>query len=95
MPDFQFMGEMGPVADLSTFPPTMVDPMQMFGQDSNQLLTMDSILGDGTFWDNVLVPGKDAGDDARCCFVHMIPQVTRVPWRVSAVVLCTVPMALV
>ncbi|KAH7107577.1 fungal-specific transcription factor domain-containing protein [Auriculariales sp. MPI-PUGE-AT-0066] len=57
IPEFQFSGEMGPVADLSTFPPTMVDSLHNFGEEANQLLTMDSILGDSSFWDNVLVPG--------------------------------------
>ncbi|KDQ61237.1 hypothetical protein JAAARDRAFT_173841 [Jaapia argillacea MUCL 33604] len=50
--DFQFESEMGPVADMSTFPPTMVShPSEGAG-----MLSMDSILHGG-FWDNVLVPG--------------------------------------
>jgi hypothetical protein len=52
--DYQFESEMGPVADMSTFPPTMgavpSDP-HMGG------LKMDSILSNA-FWDSVLVPGK-------------------------------------
>jgi len=46
--------EMGPVADISTFPPTMVpNPPQL---DMN-VLSMDNILS-ADFWDNVLVPGS-------------------------------------
>jgi len=52
--DFQFGSEMGPVADISTFPPTMA-PSQS-GDDGNGMLSIDSILSTG-FWDNVLVPG--------------------------------------
>ncbi|KAI0062372.1 hypothetical protein BV25DRAFT_1804016 [Artomyces pyxidatus] len=52
--EFQFASEMGPVADISTFPPTMAasrpDDLSM------GMLSMDSILSSG-FWDNVLVPG--------------------------------------
>lgn len=48
---YAFSGEMGPVADMSTFPPTMAP--HPAGQD---MLSMDSILAAG-FWDNVLVPG--------------------------------------
>lgn len=51
--EFQFASEMGPVADISTFPPTMV-PAQ---PDDMGMLSMDSILSGG-FWDNVLVPGE-------------------------------------
>ncbi|KAI9510279.1 fungal-specific transcription factor domain-containing protein [Russula earlei] len=50
--EFQFASEMGPVADMSTFPPTMATAQQ----DDLGLLSMDSILSGG-FWDNVLVPG--------------------------------------
>ncbi|GJE87047.1 Zn(II)2Cys6 transcription factor [Phanerochaete sordida] len=50
--DFNFESEMGPVADMSTFPPTMAPPSEGdFG-----MLTMDSILS-ASFWDSVLVPG--------------------------------------
>jgi hypothetical protein len=51
--DFRFDGEMGPVADMSTFPPTMATPTD----DPMGMLSMDSIFSQG-FWDNVLVPGK-------------------------------------
>ncbi|KAI0345094.1 hypothetical protein BDW22DRAFT_1405901 [Trametopsis cervina] len=50
--EFQFDGEMGPVADISTFPPTMA-PLP---DDHLGMLTMDSILS-ASFWDSVLVPG--------------------------------------
>ena len=52
--EFQFASEMGPVADMSTFPPTMA---ATHPSDSLGLLSMDSILSGG-FWDNVLVPGE-------------------------------------
>ncbi|GLB34598.1 putative fungal specific transcription factor [Lyophyllum shimeji] len=56
--DFQFEGEMGPVADMSTFPPTMApNPTE----DNMGSLTMDSILSSG-FWDSVLVPGYNSMD---------------------------------
>jgi hypothetical protein len=51
--EFHFASEMGPVADMSTFPPTMA---AAHPSDSLGLLSMDSILSGG-FWDNVLVPG--------------------------------------
>ncbi|KAF5339491.1 hypothetical protein D9757_014701 [Collybiopsis confluens] len=52
--EFGFEGEMGPVADMSTFPPTnvMEDPTAYGGNG----MTMDSILS-SNFWDSVLVPG--------------------------------------
>lgn len=52
--EFQFDSEMGPVADISTFPPTMAahpDDGIM-----NGMMSMDSILSNN-FWDSVLVPG--------------------------------------
>ncbi|KAI0306674.1 fungal-specific transcription factor domain-containing protein [Multifurca ochricompacta] len=52
--EFQFASEMGPVADMSTFPPTMAAIQPDDG--SLGMLSMDSILSGG-FWDNVLVPG--------------------------------------
>jgi hypothetical protein len=52
--DFQFASEMGPVADMSTFPPTMASSRPE--DDAMGMLSMDSILSGG-FWDNVLVPG--------------------------------------
>ena len=52
--DFQFDSEMGPVADISTFPPTMAP----YSSDDNMgALTIDHILSSG-FWDSMLVPGK-------------------------------------
>jgi len=51
--EFQFASEMGPVADMSTFPPTMAATQT----DDLGMLSMDSILSGG-FWDNVLVPGE-------------------------------------
>ncbi|EJD53110.1 hypothetical protein AURDEDRAFT_110871 [Auricularia subglabra TFB-10046 SS5] len=51
--DFQFSSEMGPVADLSTFPPTM---MASGADDPTGMMSMDSILSNG-FWDSMLVPG--------------------------------------
>ena len=53
--EFQFASEMGPVADMSTFPPTMAAAQPDDG--SLGLCSMDSILLGG-FWDNVLVPGE-------------------------------------
>lgn len=56
--EFHFNSEMGPVADISTFPPTMapISPPD----DTSGMLSMDSILSNG-FWDSVLVPGSDCG----------------------------------
>lgn len=51
---FQLNSEMGPVADMSTFPPTMA-PTNSHG-DTSGMLSMDSILSTN-FWDSVLVPG--------------------------------------
>ena len=51
--EFHFDSDMGPVADISTFPPTMApNPTE----DHLSMLTMDSILS-SSFWDSVLVPG--------------------------------------
>ncbi|RPD66529.1 hypothetical protein L226DRAFT_454613 [Lentinus tigrinus ALCF2SS1-7] len=50
---FAYTGEMGPVADISTFPPTMA-PSSV---DHMNVLSMDSILS-SEFWDSVLVPGS-------------------------------------
>jgi hypothetical protein len=52
--DFHFESEMGPVADMSTFPPTMATNTS---DDNIGMLSMDSILSSG-FWDSVLVPGE-------------------------------------
>lgn len=54
--EFQFDSEMGPVADISTFPPTMAaNPSNDDGL--NGMMSMDSILSNN-FWDSVLVPGN-------------------------------------
>lgn len=50
--DYQFASEMGPVADMSTFPPTMAVALP---QDDG-LFSMENFLSNG-FWDSVLVPG--------------------------------------
>jgi hypothetical protein len=55
--DFQYASEMGPVVDISTFPPTMAQASAEAG--GMGMLSMDSILSGG-FWDNVLVPGTSA-----------------------------------
>lgn len=62
--DYQFESEMGPVADMSTFPPTMAPNPS---EDTMGSLTMDNILSSG-FWDSVLVPGKRStiGPYPRC-----------------------------
>ncbi|KAJ7772989.1 fungal-specific transcription factor domain-containing protein [Mycena maculata] len=54
--EFQFDSEMGPVADMSTFPPTMAPPPN---EDVIGALTMDNILSTG-FWDSMLVPGYNS-----------------------------------
>ncbi|KAG5653537.1 hypothetical protein H0H81_012478 [Sphagnurus paluster] len=56
--EFQFESEMGPVADMSTFPPTMAPHPT---EDNMGALTMDNILSTG-FWDSVLVPGYNSMD---------------------------------
>lgn len=55
MTEFQFESEMGPVADMSTFPPTMAPNPS---ENTMGSLTMDNILSSG-FWDSVLVPGAN------------------------------------
>ncbi|KAH7889471.1 fungal-specific transcription factor domain-containing protein [Phlebopus sp. FC_14] len=52
MDDFQFASEMGPAADISTFPPTMA----VVPTTDEGMLPMENILSNG-FWDSVLVPG--------------------------------------
>lgn len=46
-------GEMGPVADMSTFPPTMAPNPSL---PDISMMSMDSILS-ADFWDSMLVPG--------------------------------------
>ncbi|KAI1794724.1 fungal-specific transcription factor domain-containing protein [Ganoderma leucocontextum] len=52
--NFSYTGEMGPVMDISTFPPTMAPTPA--GMDMS-MMSMDSILS-SDFWDSVLVPGS-------------------------------------
>jgi hypothetical protein len=52
--EFQFNSEMGPVADITTFPPTMAPYPP---EDSMNALSVENILSSG-FWDSMLVPGK-------------------------------------
>jgi hypothetical protein len=54
--EFQFDSEMGPVADITTFPPTMAPypPEENMG-----VLAVDNILSSG-FWDSMLVPGTSS-----------------------------------
>ena len=54
--EFNLNSEMGPVADMSTFPPTMA-PMPAEDHHTSAGMTMDNILSSG-FWDSMLVPGK-------------------------------------
>ncbi|KAF9557137.1 hypothetical protein CPC08DRAFT_669049 [Agrocybe pediades] len=56
--EFQFDSEMGPVADMSTFPPTMAPNPS---DDNTGVLTMESILSTN-FWDSMLVPGYNNMD---------------------------------
>jgi hypothetical protein len=57
MNEFNFASEMGPVADMSTFPPTMAAPPNPTGDGSMMMgMTMENILSSG-FWDSMLVPG--------------------------------------
>ncbi|KAM6500251.1 Fungal specific transcription factor domain containing protein [Amanita muscaria] len=66
IPEFQFESEMGPVADMSTFPPTMAPlPTE---DTSSAGVTMDNILSNG-FWDNVLIPGYNSMDGITGGFV--------------------------
>ncbi|EPS94764.1 hypothetical protein FOMPIDRAFT_1038716 [Fomitopsis schrenkii] len=50
-------GEMGPVADMSTFPPTMAPNPSL---PDISMMSMDSILS-ADFWDSMLVPGSSNG----------------------------------
>ncbi|THH31123.1 hypothetical protein EUX98_g3075 [Antrodiella citrinella] len=52
--EFQFDSEMGPAADISTFPPIMAPQSQ---DNMNGMMSMDAILST-EFWDSVLVPGE-------------------------------------
>jgi hypothetical protein len=63
--EFQFDSEMGPVADMSTFPPTMAPNPS---EDAMGMLTMENILSSG-FWDSMLVPGYNSMDGLSGGFV--------------------------
>ncbi|KAF9479273.1 hypothetical protein BDN70DRAFT_807308 [Pholiota conissans] len=65
MNEFQFDSEMGPVADMSTFPPTMAPNPS---EDAMGALTMENILSSG-FWDSMLVPGYNSMDGLSGGFV--------------------------
>ncbi|KAJ7811377.1 hypothetical protein B0H14DRAFT_3090616 [Mycena olivaceomarginata] len=60
---------MGPVADMSTFPPTMA-PIP--AEDSLGSLTMDNILSNG-FWDSMLVPGYNTMEGLQRRFSSSAP----------------------
>ncbi|KAF9442203.1 hypothetical protein P691DRAFT_779516 [Macrolepiota fuliginosa MF-IS2] len=68
MNEFHFEGEMGPVADISTFPPTMAPPQSTDGGGVMGGLTMENILSSG-FWDSMLVPGYNSMDGLSGGFV--------------------------
>jgi hypothetical protein len=59
MNEFHFESEMGPAADISTFPPTMAPPLPMDDGATLGGMTMENILSSG-FWDSMLVPGTFA-----------------------------------
>lgn len=64
--EFHFDSEMGPVADMSTFPPTMApNPSE---DALAGALTMENILSSG-FWDSMLVPGYNSMDGLSGGFV--------------------------
>ncbi|KAF5357846.1 hypothetical protein D9756_001242 [Leucocoprinus leucothites] len=67
--EFNFESEMGPVVDMSTFPPTMAAPPNPT-DDGPMMggLTMENILSSG-FWDNMLVPGYNSMDGLSGGFV--------------------------
>lgn len=52
--DFHFTSEMGPVADMSKFPPTMATLPA--SDEGAGMLSMENFFPNG-FWDSVLVPG--------------------------------------
>jgi len=53
--EYQFISEMGPVADISTFPPTMA-PVNQAEDNMGASLTMEDVLS-SVFWDSMVVPG--------------------------------------
>ncbi|KAJ8092554.1 hypothetical protein PM082_006879 [Marasmius tenuissimus] len=68
--EFRMDSEMGPVLDMSTFPPTMASPgpNNPNEETAGSGMTMDSILSSG-FWDSVLVPGYGSMDGLTGGFV--------------------------
>ncbi|EKM82370.1 hypothetical protein AGABI1DRAFT_52492 [Agaricus bisporus var. burnettii JB137-S8] len=62
--EFQFEGEMGPVQDITTFPPTMVPQTGL-----DDALMMENILSSG-FWDSMLPPGYNSMDGISGGFVY-------------------------
>ncbi|KAG7092912.1 hypothetical protein E1B28_009217 [Marasmius oreades] len=69
--EFRMDSEMGPVLDMSTFPPTLASPGLNNTSEDQQPgagMTMDSILSSG-FWDSVLVPGYGSLDGLTGGFV--------------------------
>ena len=60
--EYQFDSEMGPVADISTFPPTMAPYPP---EDNMGILAVDNVLS-SDFWDSMLVPGKFKFDKLLC-----------------------------
>jgi hypothetical protein len=64
--NYQSAGEMGPVADMSIFPPRMAVTST---DETLGLLPMDSILS-SDFWDSVLVPGMFPFWTMRNLLVH-------------------------
>ncbi|KAF9532873.1 fungal-specific transcription factor domain-containing protein [Crepidotus variabilis] len=58
---FHFTGEMGPVQDMTTFPPTMAPPSNPPEDSMGSALTMENILGN-QFWDSMVVPGYNSID---------------------------------
>ena len=59
-------GEMGPVADMSTFPPTMAPNPSL---PDMSMMSMDSILS-ADFWDSMLVPGMLRLSNIYACLAH-------------------------
>lgn len=76
MSDYQFASEMGPVEDISTFPPTMATLPPSEGME---MFSMENFLSHG-FWDSVLVPGEVVFTRVQRS-LNGVSQVTRIPWR--------------
>ncbi len=54
--EYQFISEMGPVADMSTFPPTMA-PVNPAEDNMGASLAMEDVLS-SVFWNSMVVPGR-------------------------------------